>query len=93
MSIDKETADKFRKANAANIAKKLKEGKTLSSSEARQLKEYESTAEQADESRARKIITEGLAIMKQVAEIIEASKLSKRDKQAIREKILALNAE
>lgn len=91
MSITPENAELIKKLQLKNVIQKVKDGKSLTSAERKLIEEF--STKETSEAKAKKIIAEGLAIMEQVAKIINESKLSAAEKKTIREKILALNGE
>lgn len=91
MSITPENAELIKKLQLKNVIQKVKNGKSLTSSERKLIEEF--SVKESNEAKAKKIIADGLAIMQLIAKIINESKLSAADKKIIQEKILALNGE
>lgn len=86
-SLTAEQLEKLQRANIANIAKKLQSGKTLTGQEQRVLME----TRRPDADTLRDYMREGAAIMQRIRDIIEASKLSKRDKERIFAEIASID--
>ena len=82
--------DKIHAANLGNIALKVREKKTLTSVEVKQLNEAKRNAGQDMKAMADSVLAEGLAVMNEIRGIIEKSKLSAADKREICSKIAGI---
>lgn len=89
-ALSAELVEKIHAANITNIARKVQAGKSLSTTEQKQLDNARHSANNQAVDTAREIITSGREVMAAVAEIIQKSKLRKAEKAEIFTRIASI---